>query len=77
MPKLDSKIDNRRGDFLKNQLLRRDNAKLCREGVNHDPKAFVGVIDDLQKKSQPRFSIFSLPKKMNKNCYHVQNVKKS
>ena len=65
MPKLDSKIDNRRGDFLKNQLLRGDNAKLCREGVNHDPQVFVWVVEDLQKKFQPLFSIF-LPAKKNK-----------
>ena len=76
MPKLDFKVKNRQIKFLKNQLLRRDNAKLCRGGVNHDPKNFVGVVDDLQKKFQPLFSIFCLPKKINKNRYHVQNVKK-
>ena len=68
MPKLDLKVENWQIEFLKNQLLCGDNAKLCREGVNHDPKFFVGVVDDLQKKIQPLFSIFA--------C-QVQNVKKS
>ena len=77
MPKLDSKVDNRRGEFLKNQLLHGDNAKLCRGGVNHDPKFSVGVVGDLQKKFQPLFSSFYLPKKINWNRSHVQNVKKS
>ena len=63
MPKLDFKVKNRQIKFLKNQLLHRDNAKLCRGGVNHDPKNFVGVVDDLQKKIQPLFSIFCSPKK--------------
>ena len=38
MPKLDLKVENRQIEFLKNQLLCGDNAKLCRGGVNHDPK---------------------------------------
>ena len=63
MPKLDLKVDNRRIEFLKNQLLCGDNAKLCRGGVNHDPKFFVGVVDDLRKKFQPLFSIFACQKK--------------
>ena len=63
MPKLDLKVKNRQIEFFKNQLLFRDNANLCRGGVNHDPKFFVGVVDDLQKKFQPLFSIFCLPKK--------------
>ena len=63
MPKLDLKVENRQIEFLKNQLLCGDNAKLCRGGVNHDPKFFVGVVDDLKKKIQPLFSIFCLSKK--------------
>ena len=63
MPKLDLKVENRQIEFLKNQLLCGDNAKLCRGGVNHDPKFFVGVVDDLKKKIQPLFSIFLLAKK--------------
>ena len=50
MPKLDSKVENWQGEFLKNQFLRGDNAKLCWGGVNHDPQVFVGVVNDLQKK---------------------------
>ena len=76
MPKLD-KIKIWHNEFLKNQLLHGDKAKLCKGGVNHDPKTFVGVVDDLQKKFQPLFSIFCLPKKINKNRYYVQNFKKS
>ena len=71
MPKLDSKVENRQVEFFKNQLLRGNNAKLCREGVNHDPQVFVWVVDDLQKKFQPLFSIFCLPKKIKKDRYHV------
>ena len=63
MPKLNLKVKNRHIDFLKNQLEREDNAKLWRGGVNHDPKVYVGVVDDLKKKFQPLFSIFCLPKK--------------
>ena len=55
MPKLDLKVKNRQIKFLKNQLLRGDNAKLCRGGVNHDPKVVVGVVDDLKKKFSPIF----------------------
>ena len=77
MPKLDLKVKNRQIEFLKNQLLCGDNAKLCRGGVNHDPKFFVGVVDDHQKKFQPLFNNFCLPNKMNRNRYHVQIVKKS
>ena len=47
MPKIDLKVKNREIEFLKNQLLCGDKAKLCRGGVNHDPKLFVGVVDDL------------------------------
>ena len=80
MPKLDLKVENRQIEFLKNQLLCGDNAKLCRGGVNHDPKFFVGVVDDLQKKFQPLFSIFCLPKKItigykmskNPNFWHLE-----
>ena len=50
MPKLDSKVENRQGEFLKNQYLRGDNAQLCKGGGNQDPQFFVGVVDDLQKK---------------------------
>ena len=63
MPKLDSKVENRQGEFLKNQYLRGDNAQLCKGGGNQDPQFFVGVVDDLQKKFQPLFSISCLPKK--------------
>ena len=77
MPKLEFKVKNLQIEFMKNQLLRGDEAKLYKGGVNHDPKVFVGVVDDLKKKFQPLFSIFCLPKKINKNRYYVQNVKKS
>ena len=49
MPKLEFKVKNLQIEFLKNQLLRGDKAKLCKGGVNHDPKVFVGVVDNLQK----------------------------
>ena len=77
MPKLDFKVKKRHSEFLKNQLLRGDNAKLCRGQVNHDPKAVVGVVDDLKKKFQPLLSIFCLPNKNNKNRYQVKNGEKS
>ena len=65
MPKLDLKVENRQIEFLKNQLLCGDNAKLCRGGVNHDPKFFVGVVDDLQKKFSPCLAFFARQKKIN------------
>ena len=77
MPKLSLKVKNWQIKFVKNQLICGDNAKLCRGGVIHDSEIFIGVVDDLQKKFQPLFSIFCLPKKINWNRYHVQNVKKS
>ena len=77
MPKLESKFKKRHIEFSKIQLLHGDNAKLCRGGVNPDPKVVVGVVDDLQKKSQPLFSSFCLTKKMNKKRYHEQNVQNS
>ena len=67
MPKLDFKVESRQLKILKNQLLQEDNAKLCKGGGNHDPQFFVGVVDDLQKKFQPLFSISCLPKKKIKN----------
>ena len=51
MPKLDLKVKNLQIEFLKNQLLCGDNAKLCKGGVNHDPKNFSGVVDDLKKEN--------------------------
>ena len=51
MPKLESKFKKRHIEFSKIQLLHGDNAKLCRGQVNHDPKAVVGVVDDLKKKN--------------------------
>ena len=63
MPKIDLKVENRQIKFLKNQFLCGKNAKLCRGGVNHDPKFFVGIVGDLQKKIQLLFSILCLPKK--------------
>ena len=37
MPKLDFKVESRQFNFLKNQLLQEDNAKLCKGGVDHVP----------------------------------------
>ena len=77
MPKLDFQDKKRHIKFLKNQLLRGDNAKLCRGRVNHALKAVVGVVDDLQEKFQPLFSFFCLPKTNDKNRYHMKNGEKS
>ena len=73
MPKLDVKFKNWYINFLKNQLLRGDKAKLCRGRVNHDPKVVVRVIDDLKKKFQPLFSIFACQIKNDKYHYLVKN----
>ena len=65
MPKLDVKVENRQIEFLKNQLLCGDNAKFCRGGVNHDPKIFAEVVDDLKKKNSPWLAFFAHQKKIN------------
>ena len=64
MPKLDFKVKKRHIEFLKNQLLRGDNAKLCKGRVNHDPKVVVGVVDDLKKNFSPYLAFFACQKQM-------------
>ena len=59
MPKLESKFKKRHIEFSKIQLLHGDNAKLCRGGVNPDPKVVVGVVDDLQKNLSPCLAVFA------------------
>ena len=75
--KIKVKIQKTTYQIFKNSTFTWANAKLCRGGVNPDPKVVVGVVDDLQKKFQPLFSSFCLTKKINKKRYHVQNVQNS
>ena len=63
MPKLDLKVKNWQIEFLKNQLLCGDNAKLCRGGVNHDPNFLLGSLMISKKKFSPCLAFFCSPKK--------------
>ena len=67
---LDFKIKEWHFEFMKIWFLWGDNDKLCKGRINHVLKIVVWVVVDLQKKFQPLFNIFCLPKINDKNCYH-------